>query len=76
MLVDAVSLTEIAKNNKLILLTEIAKNNLRVLLQGFKNLKPLRMIPIHIEGASSWLTGSGPFANGSDMLSMSHLRKK
>ena len=47
--------------------------HLHVLLQGFKSLKPLWMIPIQIEGASSWLTGNGPFANGSDMLSMSAL---
>ena len=45
-------------------------------LRNFKNLKPLRMIPIQIEGASSWLTGSGPFANGSDVLSTSHLTKR
>ena len=54
----------------------MSNSHMHVLLQGFNNLKPLRMIPIQIEGASSWLTSSGPFANGSDMLSMSHLTKR
>ena len=54
----------------------ISNVHLHVLMQGFKNLKPLLMIPIQKKEASSWLTSSEPFANGSDALWMLQFRKK
>ena len=52
------------------------ESHLIVLQQGLKNLKLLRMLPMHIERASSWLRSSRRFANGSEKLSMSHLTKR